>query len=281
MSNHDPRRGRSTDGRQPSVFRGSLAASHTAIDDDDPEATDHVLIKRTQEYLDRRSNVRPSTNIPQGSSATSFHGNPAAAAEEFASSLHQPSADDDDLEAFWNDFHCRYDPLVTRFVGFQLSDTAEFVPATDFDDCVQESWITITRALGRFEAVRERGKFRWWVFGIVHDTVVDYWRRRHMRESHVELTSDSCVLNASTPASRAAAHADRELLRELVLTALDSLRSELSATNYSVVYLRFVAGHSVGEVAGQLSLAPREVTIRQSRALKKLREALVLFSTDQ
>lgn len=280
MSNHDPRRGRSADGRRlPTTDRQAEPSGPEAAEDDNEE-TDYPLIKRTQQYLELRSSQRPQVG-PQDSSPPSERPKGATANGESADSPHQAITDDDDLETSWNDFHRRYDPMVRRYVGYQFRDTAEFVPAADFGDCVQESWLTIIRALGRFELVLERGQFHCWIFGIVHDKVVDYWRRRHVREAHVQGMGDNGQLEIPTPESRSASHGNRELLRELVQTALQTLRSDHSATNYSILHLRFVAGNTVSEVAQQLSLEPRQVTIRQSRALQKLRELLVAYAADE
>jgi RNA polymerase sigma-70 factor (ECF subfamily) len=102
--------------------------------------------------------------------------------------------------------------------------------------------------------------FKSWLYRIAHNLAINALRRaRHT-------VGDAALEDAGPPADDPAATIDARLEAEDLRQAL----SELTEEQQQVVLLRFVAGHSTGEVAHALEKTENAVKQMQFRALRSL-----------
>src|SRR5262245_31310954 len=71
----------------------------------------------------------------------------------------------------WEQFYRLCDPLLRGFAR------ASRAPWADLDDCVQLAWVELVRRLPWFRYDPRRGRFRSWLYGVVHGKVIDLYRR--------------------------------------------------------------------------------------------------------
>ncbi len=94
--------------------------------------------------------------------------------------LRLPSASDADA---WQEFIDLYEPLVIRFArrrGLQDADAREIA---------QNVFISVAKAVDRWQPDRERGKFRAWLFRIARNQLIN-WVAKHSRERGSGRTCD-------------------------------------------------------------------------------------------
>jgi RNA polymerase sigma-70 factor (ECF subfamily) len=154
-----------------------------------------------------------------------------------------PASDDADLSA------CI--PSLRRYARGLAGDRAQA------DDLVQD---TLERAL-RHRGQR-RGEARAWLFGIMHNLVIDHWRRR--RHAHEDAAGDDLPETPVAPAQ-----AERLELRDLE-RALQRLPDE----QREVLLLVAVEGFSYAQVAAAVRVPVGTVMSRLSRARERLRADL-------
>ena len=102
--------------------------------------------------------------------------------------------------------------------------------------------------------------FKSWLYRIAHNLAVNALRRARHTVGDAELD------NARPPADDPAATIEARIEREELRSAL----TELTEEQQQVVLLRFVAGHSTGEVALALEKTENAVKQMQFRALRSL-----------
>ncbi|RMG99337.1 MAG: sigma-70 family RNA polymerase sigma factor [Chloroflexi bacterium] len=105
--------------------------------------------------------------------------------------------------------------------------------------------------------------FEAWLYRIARNLVVDFVRRRAMREEVPLQFADGRVQESNG----VTAVVERQLTMERVLDALDSL----DGLQREVILLRFVVGMPVKEVAKVLEKSPAAVKSLQHRGLRTLR----------
>jgi RNA polymerase sigma-70 factor (ECF subfamily) len=162
----------------------------------------------------------------------------------------------------WERFFQACDPLVRRFAR------ACRVPRADLDDCVQEVWAELVRRLRSLRYDPRRGRFRTWLYTIVHSKATDLLRRR------LRHPTESLGARAGALGSREgdpAAEGERRGQREAVQRVLAELRRGVSERSYRVLYLRRIEGWTTREVAAALGLTPAQVRSRDHRMKRKCR----------
>jgi RNA polymerase sigma factor (sigma-70 family) len=142
--------------------------------------------------------------------------------------------------------------------------------ASEAEDVVQEAFVKAYRALG---AYRAESPWRPWLLRIVANEAKNRVRAAARRR---RTTQRHTALAVPPPADPEEVVLGR-LTDEAVLQALVSLPD----VHRQVLACRFVAGLSESETAAVLEVAGGTVKSRQSRALARLREALVAEVTDE
>lgn len=102
-----------------------------------------------------------------------------------------------------------------------------------------------------------------WLYSIAENLIIDYYRRRAVRQQAFQEQSDDETPDAPAPSS--------DLTQAIDLA--DALKT-LSGEHYQVVLMRFIEGYSLREVADTLGKTEGAVKALQFRALSKLRGIL-------
>ena len=153
----------------------------------------------------------------------------------------------DRLERLYRD----YEPLV-RMVARRGTDSED-----DADDVVQEVFLALPVALGRYE---EQGRFDAWLSRLTMRTAL-MRRRAHLRaERRID----------DTAAQQAPPHDAAILARLALAQALEELPEHARA----VGRLREIEGLSHDEIAGRLGISRNASEVRLHRAMKQLRDLL-------
>jgi RNA polymerase sigma-70 factor (ECF subfamily) len=166
-----------------------------------------------------------------------------------------------------------YEELVRRYQGI-AQRTAHLIAggSADAEDAAQTAFVKAYYALGRFEADRP---FRPWLLRIVANEAKNRkrWLSRH---ATLELSEDrEAAAEPAEPASPEAAALERER-RQVLLGAVNRLRPE----DREVIACRYFLELSEVETAEVLGVAQGTVKSRLSRALVRLRTAMVAAGMD-
>ena len=161
----------------------------------------------------------------------------------------------------WERFYRTCDPLLRRYAR------AFHVPRAELKDFVQEVWTELVKTLREFPYDHQRGRFSSWLYQVVHCKAIDLLRRR-TRHPTVSLGLQSQATLASREDDPVAA-CEREDQQAHVQRVLSELRQQVSSCNYRVLYLRWIEGRSLPEIAAALELTPEQVRFRHHRMKRK------------
>jgi RNA polymerase sigma-70 factor (ECF subfamily) len=131
---------------------------------------------------------------------------------------------------------------------------------------VQETYLLASRSLHR---LRDANGFRAWLLSIAHNVLIDSFRKETRRRRTTSLDRDSLTQVQSNGLSPPA-HAEREELRQRVLSVLRSLPEEYR----SPLSLRYLAGADYETIGEQLGLTNGSLRGVLHRGLKMLRDRL-------
>lgn len=133
------------------------------------------------------------------------------------------------------------------------------------EDCVQEMFIRIWKALPTIEYQGEQA-FLGWMYTIAYHVVVTYIRRRNHRLD-LSLTPDVQLIDGKS-SDLARTICDREALRHAL--------TQLTGDQLQVITLRFFGGLSTAEVAAALNRTDGAIRVLQHRAIKRLQHVLAI-----
>lgn len=161
-------------------------------------------------------------------------------------------------EFFHEHFHSVY-----HFVYFMVGNKS------DAEDLTQEIFIKIAN---HFHIANEIEAKHAWVFTIARRTVIDYIRKKKTKKYLMfwknHLPDDTDFVDA------AQAPPETHLMRRETYAELYQLLNELPEKMRIVLYLRYIRGMSVPEVANILQISQNNVSVLQNRAIAKLRSKL-------
>ena len=166
-------------------------------------------------------------------------------------------------EAAWAEFFGLYGPAIVRY-GRRLGLNEE-----ESKDLLQTTMVDLVRILPDFEYQPERGRFRSFLFTIVHRKACAHWRREHRRvESNGALVVEDLMADPAT---------DPEVIarwRESLLdAALEDLRRApgISARDLAIFIAYAVEGQEAEAVAAQFGIKENNLYQIKARLLKRLR----------
>ncbi len=133
------------------------------------------------------------------------------------------------------------------------------------EDCVQEVFISIWKALPAIE-YRGESAFMGWMYTITYHEVVTYIRRAKHRVD-VSLTPDAQLVDLKS-VDVAGKICDGEALRDAL--------TQLTADQLRVITLRFFGGLSTSEVAEALDRTDGAIKLLQHRAINRLQHLLAI-----
>ncbi len=165
------------------------------------------------------------------------------------------------LSEAWDRFYRIIDPVIRRFAS------GCGAAAPDLDDCAQEVWTTLVTHLRDFHLDPRRGRFLSWLYTLVRSKAADQVRGR-ARHPAANLTH-AAGAELRGPDADPAAEYEMHRQQTLVHAVLDELRQQVSERSYRVVYLRWIEGRTIPEIAAALNLTPQQVRFRSHRMKQK------------
>lgn len=169
-----------------------------------------------------------------------------------------------DAETFagWRRFHRECDRLIRCFARVYVRR------GDDLDDCAQEVWLKLVDQLPGFAYDPARGAFSSWLYRVVRDTTVSYFRHEHRFRGTEPI--DSLHPPSDEHSEPDGALTRRESHGEAARMLL-MIRRTVSRANYDLLRMRWMRGCTVAETAEALGLTQQQVWYREHRARKKLR----------
>lgn len=149
-------------------------------------------------------------------------------------------------------------PALRRYASAMLRDRDLA------DDLVQDC---LERAIGQWDALRQKENTRQWVFAIAHNLIVNRLRQQARRGEHVDIADMADVAESALMVPASQEH--RVQLGELMV-ALDALPPD----QRSVVLLVSVEDLSYAEAAKALDIPIGTVMSRLARGRERLQRAL-------
>ncbi len=165
-------------------------------------------------------------------------------------------------EAAFQTLYEAYYARLWRYVWYQLGPDAASV-----EDVLQNIFLAIWRSAGRF---RGEAKVSTWIFQIAHNLVSTARRAQHTLAEGSALLADHSDDEMEHPEMREGSFEDAAVSRITLIDAID----HLSAKHQAVIFLVFVQGFTVEEVAHILRIPSNTVKSRVLGARRALLKRL-------
>ena len=181
---------------------------------------------------------------------------------ETRSSLLVRVRDPHDKES-WREFHDLYRPILQAYVRRAGLNDA------DADDVVQIIFERLVELLQGFRLDHSLGRFRTWLWRLMHNAVVD-WRRRQGRHQHRGLTGINDD-EPSTAPEEPESWCD-DLRRRVLEYSLSAVREKTQQTTWAAFEGHILNGLSSAEVAEKLGITVNQVNVNSSRVLARVKD---------
>lgn len=163
--------------------------------------------------------------------------------------------------AAWREFHERYGELIRNFARRRN------LQAADCDDVVQETLVSLTRAMPGFEYDPARGRFRAYLKTIVLRTIFKKSFQNHTPRplEHIEEATRAAVNDEAVDALW-----EDEWRQHHLRQAMRVIESEFNANDRAAFQRYAVEGRDVADVAAELRMSPDQVYQAKSRILRRV-----------
>jgi RNA polymerase sigma factor (sigma-70 family) len=181
---------------------------------------------------------------------------------------HAPS---DGLIREWEMFYHSCEMAIRRF--------AIRCGAPSVADCSQDVWKTLIMKLPEFQIGPECESFSSWLYTLVRNRAVDQLRERtrHPMESLTNGVDQRTCKSDLDPA----AEWDRQSLRSQVHQVLGELQKEIPEEDYRILYMHWIEGRPMSEIAAFLNLSSKQVWARHHRAKNKFRRLFERYTNKE
>ncbi len=166
----------------------------------------------------------------------------------------------DPFESFFNDhFHSVY-----HFVYYMIGNKS------DAEDVTQEIFLKIANS---FDTTNELTSKKAWIYTIARRAVIDFIRKKKTKKyvafwkNHIPNEFEIVDERLTSPEDKLIDHEMQQSLYRM----LDQLPEKMR----TVIYLRFIQGLPLPEVADILDMTHNNVSVIQNRAIAKLRTMVV------
>jgi len=162
------------------------------------------------------------------------------------------------------------------------------------EDVVQETVISVCKSIKMFEADPAKGSFKSWLLNVTRWRIKDQYRkRRTATEKRVHLRRDK---QGSENPDESTATEDRipdpdanvldrmwdeEWQRNLVETALEAMKKQVSNKQFQIFYLHAIKSTPAHEVAQALGISVNQVYINKHRLGGMLKEEIEKLDRNQ
>lgn len=168
----------------------------------------------------------------------------------------------------WSEFVSLYEPLLLSYVRHR--GMAEH----DARDVVQEVFATLVRSLPNFQLDHSRGRFRTWLWRVMHNAMVDWSRRRHCRTAAEDEARKETPLAVDPEEPEEEAEWLAAHRRRILQYVLEQIRGKSNATTWKCFDLHILQGRSSADVAAELGQTSNSVYVNASRILAKVSRAV-------
>lgn len=179
----------------------------------------------------------------------------------------------DDRES-WREFFDTYWKLI-----YGVARRAGLTPE-DAQDVVQDTVVSVCKAIDRFQADARRGSFKAWLLTVTRSRIIDLQRKRQREPVAAGSSSASTARTSATdqlvdPAGNGFdALWDAEWERNVISLALEKLEKNSSSRHYQIFLLHVIKQHSVEQVAKIAGVTPNQVYLVKHRLAPLFREAI-------
>lgn len=165
--------------------------------------------------------------------------------------------------ASWDEFVGLYRPILIKYVG------SRGLGAHDVDDVVQVIFEKLWQQLPNFELQRQRGRFRTWLWRVMHNAVVDWLRAQQRRVAAEETRRQELIARQSQFAEP---HESWELdIRTRALQfAIEKVRPQAQPNSWACFEQHILKGRASSEVATELGMTENAVNVNCSRVLARV-----------
>ena len=177
-----------------------------------------------------------------------------------------------DDETSWKEFFETYWKMIYRVARRSGFGDAEA------QDIVQETIISVAKALPQFKYDPSRGSFKSWLLKLTRSRITDHFRRKHYHRAGQQLPREES-LSSSVLAEQAGPEAadldklwDEEWRQNIMNNAIERVKLLVSPRRYQMFHSHVVQGVSARQVAERLNANLAEVYISKykvSALLKK------------
>ncbi len=127
------------------------------------------------------------------------------------------------------------------------------------EDICSDVFIKVYEKYDRFDD--SKSSLSTWIFTIARNTLIDYYRTRHVHEEVPEdMAEDSCV--------------EDEVLNNEMLDGLAAALEKLDERERDLIILHYYSGLKLNEIADKLDISYSYVKILHKKALVELKTAL-------
>lgn len=171
-----------------------------------------------------------------------------------------------------------YEPILRRFVRMSKSNFT-CIPDCDQDDIVQEAFVSVLKAMAKFQYDKRRGSFRGYLARVVRNHVIAYQKSKAANAMPSLDGDENGTIERKASECRDAIDGmrrDHELMLKIWSAALSSvLANNNFAPNSKAIFRRYVLDEfPVEKVAEEFKIKPNAVYQIKNRILKAVRAKL-------
>ena len=192
---------------------------------------------------------------------------------EFPENNHSLIARVQDLDdgASWTEFLGIYQPVVFRMArkrGLQDADA---------HDVVQQVFVSISRAIERWEESPDKPPFRAWLATIARNAINNSLTRRP-RDAASGSSSVIDLLNAQPVAAETSAEIRAEAKKEFVRWAAEQIRGEFTTDTWDVFWRTAIEGQPIADVVKTTERTAGSIYVIRYRVIARLKEKIAEVS---